>query len=206
LAAAAFVSGSGTNLQALLDHQVNDPPWRIRVVVSDRDGAGALLRAADAGVATRVVTTRGRDADAIAADTMLILDEHAIDVIFLAGYLSLVPAAIVFAYRGRILNIHPGLLPAFGGQGMYGMRVHRAVIESGASVSGATVHLVDEEFDRGDIVAQWPVAVLPGDTPESLAARVLVAEHRLYPMAADHVCRAIAAGKLPERLVVPHHI
>jgi phosphoribosylglycinamide formyltransferase 1 len=99
----------------------------------------------------------------------------------LAGYLRLVPAAIVRRWEGRMLNVHPALLPAFGGKGMYGRRIHEAVLAARSTVTGVTVHLVDEHFDEGPIVAQWPVPVHPGDTPESLAARVLAAEHRLYP-------------------------
>ena len=108
----------------------------------------------------------------------------------LAGYLKLVPAAVIARYRGRIINIHPALLPAFGGPGMYGRRVHEAVLASGARESGATVHLVDEVYDRGAILAQARVPVLPGDTPERLAARVLEVEHRLLPA----VVLAAAAG------------
>jgi phosphoribosylglycinamide formyltransferase-1 len=203
LAAAAFASGGGTNLQALLDHQATDPPWRIRLVVSDREGAGALARAAAAGVPTQVISTKGRDPADVAADTLAALSEHGIDVVFLAGYLKLVPRAVVGAYRRRILNIHPALLPSFGGKGMYGMHVHRAVLESGARLSGPTVHFVDEAYDRGTILAQWPVPVQPDDSPETLAARVLKIEHRLYPAAADHLCAALAAGEAPGALPLP---
>src|SRR5690606_25967592 len=104
-----------------------------------------------------------------------------------------VPEPVVARLRGRILNLHPALLPAFGGEGMYGMRVHRAVLESGVRVSGVTVHLVDEHYDRGPIMAQWPVPVLPGDTPELLAERVLRVEHLLLPAAVE----ALACGARP---------
>jgi phosphoribosylglycinamide formyltransferase-1 len=203
LNAAVFASGGGTNLQSLLNHQANDPPWRIRLVVSDREGAGALARAAAMDVSTCVIPTKGRDQALIAGETLGALRDHDIDVIFLAGYLKLVPQAVVVAFRRRILNIHPALLPSFGGAGMYGMNVHRAVVESGARISGPTVHFVDEEYDGGSIVAQWPVPVLPDDTPEALAARVLVVEHRLYPLAADHLCRAVADGHEPGALPLP---
>jgi phosphoribosylglycinamide formyltransferase 1 len=203
LNAAVFASGGGTDLQALLDHQATGPCWRVVVVVSDREEAGALARARRAGVDTRVVPTRGRSGDDVATDTLAALGEHDVGVIFLAGYLKLVPAKVVAAYRRRILNIHPALLPSFGGKGMYGMNVHRAVLESGARVSGATVHFVDEEYDRGTIVAQWPVPVLPDDTPEALGARVLEVEHLLYPLAADHVGRAILYGVAPSPLILP---
>ena len=121
----------------------------------------------------------------------------------LAGYLKLVPPAVIARYRDRIVNMHPALLPAFGGRGMYGHHVHEAVLASGARESGATVHLVDEEYDRGAILAQGRVPVLPGDTPDRLAARVLEVEHRLLPAV---VLAAAAAGRpvpLPETVESP---
>jgi folate-dependent phosphoribosylglycinamide formyltransferase PurN len=126
-----------------------------------------------------------------------VLAEHGVDLILLAGYLRLVPEAVVTRYPQRILNIHPALLPAFGGAGMYGMNVHRAVIDSGNLESGATVHFVDEEYDRGSIIAQRSVPVNADDTPGDLAARVLEVEHCLYPEAVDHLCEAILAGRKP---------
>ena len=203
LSAAVFASGGGTNLQSLLDHQATDPPWRIRLVVSDRDDAGALERAGRAGVDTRVVPTRDRPPDEVAGEILFALDAHDVKLVFLAGYLKLVPAQVVATYRRRILNIHPALLPGFGGKGMYGMKVHRAVLEAGARVSGATVHYVDEEYDRGTILAQWPVPVLSDDTPQALAARILEVEHLLYPRAADHLARAVQAGQEAGPLVLP---
>jgi folate-dependent phosphoribosylglycinamide formyltransferase PurN len=124
-------------------------------------------------------------------------------VILLAGYLRLVPPAVVQAYPRRILNIHPALLPAFGGKGMWGHHVHEAVLASGASFSGATIHFVDEEYDTGSILAQWPVPVLKEDTPATLAARVLKVEHLLYPRAMDHLCRAVDEGRPVRRLSPP---
>lgn len=197
LAAAVLASGGGSNFQALLDAQDADAPWRIRLLIVDREGIGALERAKAAGVATCVIPTKGRTEAEMATDTLAALDSFGIQVLFLAGYLKLIPGPVVRRYRHRILNIHPALLPGFGGKGMWGMHVHRAVIASGVRLSGPTVHLVDEEYDRGAIVAQWPVPVLPGDAPEDLAARVLTVEHRLYPQAAAHVCRAILEGREP---------
>jgi len=194
---AVFASGGGSNFQALLDHQGPDAPWRIRLLVSDRDGIGALGRAETHGVPVRVIRTKGRPPAEVAEETLAALREHGVDVIFLAGYLKLVPREVVTAYRRRILNIHPALLPSFGGMGMYGMNVHRAVLEAGARVSGPTVHFVDEEYDQGRIVGQWPVPVQVDDTPEALAARVLEVEHRLYPLVADHVCGELAEGREP---------
>jgi phosphoribosylglycinamide formyltransferase 1 len=199
---AVLASGGGTNLQALLDHfQGNDgSPARVRLVVGSRPDIGALERAARAGVPALVLQRRSLGEDELTRRMLEALAEHAIDIIVLAGYLQLVPSRVVERFAGRILNIHPALLPAFGGKGMYGMNVHRAVIASGTRISGATVHLVDEEYDRGAIVAQWPVPVLPGDTPETLAARVLAVEHRLLPVAIEALLVPGAADPPPPEL------
>ena len=195
--AAVFASGSGTNLQALLDHETADGLYHIVVVISDREGAGALGRAEAAGRLARVIAVKGRPTEEVATETLSLLESLDVQVIFLAGYLRLIPSEVVSAYPRRILNIHPALLPAFGGKGMFGERVHEAVLASDAEVSGATVHYVDEEYDTGTIVGQWPVQVLPGDDISALAARVLSVEHRLYPAVADHVCEAWAEGRVP---------
>jgi len=195
--AAVFASGGGSNFQALLDHQTPDGTWSIVLLVSDREHAGAIERAAAANVPSAVIATSGRDASAVAQEMLELLARHRVALILLAGYVKLIPREVVARYRGRMLNVHPALLPAFGGKGMYGKRVHTAVIESGARESGATVHFVDEEYDRGPIVAQRRVPVLAGDTAEELAARVLAVEHELYPLAVDHVCQALAAGLEP---------
>ena len=195
--AAVFASGSGTNLQALLDHETADGLYHIVVVISDREGAEALRRAETAGRLARVIEVKGRPSDEVATETLALLESLGVRAIFLAGYLRLVPSMVVSAYRRRILNIHPALLPAFGGEGMFGERVHVAVLASDAEVSGATIHYVDEEYDTGAIVGQWPVQVLPGDDAPALAARVLSVEHRLYPAVADHVCEAWAEGRVP---------
>ena len=197
LRTAVFASGGGSNFQALLDHQDAEGSWEIVLLVSNRDGAGVLGRARAAGMTTEVVKTDGRLAPDVARDTLDVLAEHGVDLILLAGYLRLVPEAVVTRYPQRILNIHPALLPAFGGAGMYGMNVHRAVIDSGNLESGATVHFVDEEYDQGSIIAQRSVPVNADDTPGDLAARVLEVEHYLYPEAVDHLCEAILAGRKP---------
>ena len=194
---AVFASGGGSNLQALLDHGADRPdaPARVALVVSDRPGAGALERAERAGVPTRVVPVRGRPDAEVSAETIQALEDAGVELVALAGYLRLVPAPVVRRWAGRMVNIHPALLPAFGGPGMYGARVHQAVLEAGCTVTGASVHLVDEVYDRGRILAQWPVPVLPGDTAERLAARVLRVEHRLYPLAVDALARRVAGGE-----------
>jgi formyltetrahydrofolate-dependent phosphoribosylglycinamide formyltransferase len=184
---AVCVSGRGSNLQALLEALVPGAPAEVVLVLSNRVEAGGLEHARERGIPAEVL----RDS-ADAADWLERLERHRVELLVLAGFLKLVPAAVIAAYRDRIINIHPALLPAFGGPGMYGERVHRAVLESGAAMSGATVHLVDEMYDRGRILAQSRVAVHPGDTPATLAHRVLEAEHRLLPAA---VLAAAAAGK-----------
>jgi formyltetrahydrofolate-dependent phosphoribosylglycinamide formyltransferase len=174
-----LVSGAGTNLQALLDALRDSPAARVaRVarVVSSRPDAGALDRARRAGVPTTTV-----DDAADAAQLLAALQDVERGLVVLAGYLKRIPPAVVARFRMRMINIHPALLPAFGGPGMYGRHVHERVLASGVAVSGATVHYVDEEYDHGPIIAQWPVPVRPGDTPDTLAARVLEVEHRLLP-------------------------
>jgi formyltetrahydrofolate-dependent phosphoribosylglycinamide formyltransferase len=195
---AVCVSGRGSNLQALIDALDRSPLAQVVLVLSNRPDTPALELARERGIHA-VAFTDYRDP----FEWLARLSAERVDLVVLAGYLKLVPAEVIGAYRGRILNIHPALLPAFGGPGMYGRRVHEAVLASGARVSGATVHLVDEEYDRGEILAQARVPVLPGDTPETLAARVLEAEHRLLPAV---VLKAAEAGRpvpLPEPMELP---
>lgn len=193
---AVLASGGGSNLQALIDrfHAAPDAAVRIVLVVGGRAGIGALDRAARAGIDPVVLDGRALGADAFAERLLAELEVREVGLVVLAGWLQLVPVAVVERFRGRMLNIHPALLPSFGGRGMYGMRVHRAVIDSGVRLSGATVHLVDDRYDEGPIVAQWPVPVLAGDTPEALAARVLATEHRLLPAAVEAVARGGGAA------------
>ena len=186
---AVLASGGGSNFQALVDRFRRSPERRVVGVIASREGAGVLERARRVGVAS-AVSPPASTGDGAAIFLRRTLDEWRSDIVVLAGYMKLVPEAVVRVYRGRILNIHPALLPSFGGQGMYGARVHRAVIEAGVRITGATVHFVDEAYDRGPILCQWPVPVFAGDTPESVAARVLTVEHRLLPAAVD----ALASG------------
>lgn len=187
---AVLASGGGSNLGALLTHFARPEAaasGAITCVGSDKADSGALERARAHGVHSVHI---GDPRDGVAMRGRL--RDLGVDLIVLAGYLRLVPTEVVMAWPGRVLNIHPALLPAFGGAGMYGLRVHSAVIASGVLVSGATVHFVDEHFDRGAIAAQWPVPVYAHDTAKELAARVLKVEHRLLPL----VVEAVASGTL----------
>jgi formyltetrahydrofolate-dependent phosphoribosylglycinamide formyltransferase len=183
---AVAVSGRGSNLAALGDALASEPGIAITTVLADRD-APALTLARDRGWPTHRLRDHGD-----ASEWLRVVRAAGADLVVLAGYLRLVPGGVIAAYRGRIINVHPALLPRHGGPGMYGRRVHQAVLEAGDAESGATVHLVDEAYDRGEPLAQGRVAVHPDDTPETLAARVLTLEHRLLPAA---VRVAAAAGE-----------
>ncbi len=183
---AAFVSGGGSNFVAVHDFQATrgeTAAGQVVLVVSNKPTCSALARAAERGIPA-VVLGQPKDGDALLA----LLTEHRIEVLVLAGYLALVPSQVTRAYRGRIVNVHPSLLPAFGGPGMYGTRVHAAVLAAGARISGATVHFVDEVYDRGAIIAQWPVPVFEEDSPDDLSARVLRVEHALLPRVVELLC------------------
>lgn len=183
---AAFVSGGGSNFVALHAFQQERgelAAGEVVLVVSNKPTCAALTRAAERGIPT-VVLPQPRDGDALLA----VLAEHRIEVLVLAGYLAYVPPAVTRAYRGRVVNVHPSLLPAFGGPGMYGQHVHAAVLAAGARISGATVHFVDEVYDRGAIIAQWPVPVFEEDSPATLAARILRVEHALLPRVVELLC------------------
>jgi phosphoribosylglycinamide formyltransferase-1 len=181
-----LVSGNGSNLQALIDASNNrDLPAAIGVVISNKPGVYALERARQNRIPHRVIDHRRYPSSREFSQAILdCLTEHQIDLICLAGFLRILDSCVITAYPRRILNIHPALLPAFGGKGMYGHHVHEAVIASGAKYSGATVHLVTPETDIGPIVCQGLVEVEDNDTPDSLARKVLQIEHRIYPRAA----------------------
>ena len=220
-----FASGNGTDLQAIMDacdKGVLDA--RVSAVISNNAGARALERARAAGIAAYHVSAvksgeasstadsatiievtalnhAGSSADAAspsessAETTLRILDTHDADIVFLAGYLRKIDPLVLERYHNRIFNIHPALLPKYGGKGMYGIHVHEAVIKAGEKESGVTIHRVNEEYDTGDIVAQTIVPVLEGDTAESLAARVLAREHEfIVEVLREIISGAIALG------------
>lgn len=186
LRVAAVISGRGSNLAALLHALDAAAPAQVVLVLSNRADAGGLDLARRNAVPTHVFND-----SADPAEWCSVLQGARADLVVLAGYLKRVPAEVVAAYRGRMLNVHPALLPRHGGAGMYGHRVHQAVLAAGDSESGATVHVVTDEYDRGPILGQARVPVLAGDTPDSLARRVLEVEHRLLPAA---VLAAAGAG------------
>ncbi|MEW6511161.1 MAG: phosphoribosylglycinamide formyltransferase [Bacteroidota bacterium] len=192
LSIAVLGSGRGSNFRAILTaiQQGSIPDARICVVISNNSTAGILeIARANAIPAVHLSQKQFPDENAFADAMLSTLQQHGADFIALAGYMKRVPTSVVAAFRKRIVNIHPALLPRFGGAGMYGMHVHEAVLAAGETVSGATVHYVDEEYDHGAVILQRTVPVRPGDTPESLAERVLAVEHELYPEALRRLAR-----------------
>lgn len=192
---AVFASGGGTNLQALIDHFEGREIAEIGLVISDREEAGALERARSAGIPAHHIPVHGRPIVAVTADMVDALDAARTDIVVLAGYLRLIPPEVIRRYSHRVLNIHPALLPAFGGKGMFGRRVHQAVLDAGSRITGPTVHFVNERYDEGRILAQWPVPVLENDSPDTLAERVLRVEHVLYPAAVEWLAGVLAAAE-----------
>ncbi|HUT62970.1 MAG TPA: phosphoribosylglycinamide formyltransferase [Anaerolineae bacterium] len=178
-----LASGGGSNLQSIIDRSLDGSlSADVTVVISNNSGAGALERARKHGIDALHISTV-TEGSAEAADKR-IADEMAarkVDIVVLAGYMKKVGSVLLKMYDGKILNIHPALLPKFGGGNMYGIHVHEAVIAAGETESGVTIHLVDNKYDHGPILAQVRVPVLPDDTPEILQKRVLVKEHELYP-------------------------
>jgi phosphoribosylglycinamide formyltransferase-1 len=182
---AVLASGRGSNLQAIIEHfdsLARERVATVALVASNRADAPALLLAETASI-----DIAHFNANDDGSELLELLRKFRIDLVVLAGYLKRIPPKVIREYAGRIMNIHPALLPAFGGEGMYGARVHEAVIASGAEETGVTVHLVDDDYDRGPIIAQWRVPVEKSDTADSLAARVLNVEHTVYPRAVEMV-------------------
>ena len=196
---AVLVSGGGTNLQALIDAEKSGiiHSGRISLVVSNARGAYALERAKNAGSETATVLKKECGSqEAFEEKLASILEEHQIQVIVLAGFMTILTESFVKKYPKRILNIHPSLIPSFCGEGYYGLRVHEEALKYGVKVTGATVHFVNEIPDGGEIIAQKAVEILPGDTPEILQKRVMEqAEWKLLPQAAETVCASMLGGE-----------
>lgn len=192
---AVFASGKGSNFQAILDaiKAGKIPNARIALVISNNSSAGALEIARNDRIPALHVSRQQFGSDESFNKALLQkLQDSKINFVALAGYMKMLDSSIIKHFKNRIVNIHPALLPKFGGKGMYGIHVHEAVIANKERMSGATVHLVDEEYDRGPIVLQRKVEVAPNDTPESLAAKVLKIEHQIYPEAV----RLFAEGRV----------
>lgn len=183
-----LVSGGGTNLQALIDKTQSGELHGAEIVqvIASREGVFALERAAKAGIKGKVV----KDTDKLLEE----LKAEGTDIVVLAGYMKVLEPAVIEAFRRRIINIHPSLIPKYCGKGFYGKRVHQAVIDGGETVSGATVHFVDEGVDTGEIILQREVSVEPGDTADTLAARVLKTEHVILAEGVQKVIDEIAKG------------
>ncbi len=192
---AILVSGGGTNLQAIIDAKQagNIPSAELALVLASNEKAYALTRAANAGIPSEVLRkARGEDVTLYGDRLLEVLRRHEIDLVVLAGFLTILPENVIRAYDHRILNVHPSLIPSFCGDGFYGLRVHEAALQKGVKVTGATIHFVNEITDGGDIIAQKAVEVLPDDTPETLQKRVMVqAEWVLLPQAVEMVAKSL---------------
>ena len=192
---AILVSGGGTNLQAIIDakNAGKIPSAELALVLASNDKAYALERAANAGIPSEVLRkAKGEDPTLYGERLLEVLRKHSIDLVVLAGFLTILPENVIRAYDHRILNVHPSLIPSFCGDGFYGLRVHEAALAKGVKVTGATIHFVNEITDGGDIIAQKAVEVLPDDTPETLQKRVMVeAEWVLLPQAVETVAQSL---------------
>lgn len=195
---AVLVSGGGTNLQALIDAQTSGiiKSGEISLVISNNPDAFALTRAENAGIATSVVSKKQYNTQENFEERIIgLLDENQIDLIVLAGFMSILSEKFVKHFDKRIINVHPSLIPSFCGKGFYGLKVHEAALEKGVKVTGATVHFVNEIPDGGEIIMQKAVSVRKGDTPEILQRRVMrIAEWKILPQATEKVCSEIIKG------------
>lgn len=195
---AVLVSGGGTNLQAIIDAQQSGiiAHGEVVLVISDRPGAYALTRAKNAGIPAVEVSKKGIAPSEFEGKLMNALTENNIDLIVLAGFLSILSAGFTARFDHRIINVHPSLIPSFCGAGYYGLKVHEAALEKGVKVSGATVHFVNEIPDGGEIIAQRAVEVLPGDTPEVLQRRIMEqAEWIILPQSVEAVCKELESKR-----------
>ena len=195
---AVFVSGGGTNLQALIDAQKSGivKSGKIVLVVSSSKDACALKRAEAAGIKTAAFEKRDMSTDEFEKAILTVVEKNKIDVIVLAGFMSILSASFIKRFENRIINVHPSLIPSFCGKGFYGLRVHRAALDYGVKVTGATVHFVNEIPDGGKIIMQKAVDILDGDTPETLQRRVMEnAEWIILPLSLEKVCMEIKEKK-----------
>lgn len=184
-----FASGGGTDFQSVIDANEKEKFCDIVCLIASREGIGALDRAKKHGIATAVYAKKDYpDLEKLYAELTYYLNMNRVDYIVLAGWLKIIPESFIKTFEGRIINIHPSLIPAFCGAGMYGLNVHKAVLEYGAKVSGCTVHFVNEIPDGGAVIAQRAVKVEEGDTPESLQQRILAVEHELLPYCVKKLC------------------
>ena len=192
---AVLVSGGGTNLQAIIDAKQAGkiPSAELALVLASNEQAFALTRAANAGIPSEVLRKAKGEEPALYGERLLsVLRAHRIDLVVLAGFLTILPENVIRAYDHRILNVHPSLIPSFCGDGFYGLRVHEAALAKGVKVTGATIHFVNEITDGGEIIAQKAVDVLPDDTPETLQRRVMEqAEWVLLPQAVETVAQRL---------------
>lgn len=181
--AAIFASGEGTNAENIIKHFTNDPRIRIKLVITNRDDAGVIARAEKYKKNVQII---GKEALNNYSEKIIeFLKTEKIDLIILAGFLLKIPEAFVKAFPNKIVNIHPALLPKYGGKGMYGMKVHKAVIENKETESGISIHFVNEEYDKGELILQEKCEVEPNDSPETLAKKVRELEHEYFPKAIE---------------------
>ena len=194
LRCAVFASGGGSNFKALLDRkQSGDLHAEFVLLIGNNSAAGVFQHARKQNIPSIHLAPSHFDSELAYVEKLMgLLRDYQVELIVLAGYMKMIPSAVVAAYHNRIINIHPGLLPAFGGPGMYGLRVHQAVLDYGAKITGVTIHFVDEHYDHGPVILQQVVPVLDTDTVNTLADRVLKAEHGNY----WRVIEAIAQGNL----------
>ena len=195
---AVLVSGGGTNLQAIIDAEKSGiiKSGTVKIVISNKEDAYALKRAEKENIETAVVTKDGRTRQEFEEEIIKILDSHSIDLIVLAGFMCILSESFTSHYKERIINVHPSLIPSFCGEGFYGLKVHRAALDYGVKVSGATVHYVNEVPDGGKIIMQKAVEVQEGDTPEVLQKRIMEqAEWIILPASCEKVCKRITEEK-----------
>jgi phosphoribosylglycinamide formyltransferase-1 len=184
-----FASGGGTDFQSIIDANEKEQFCEIAYLIASKDGIGAIDRAKKHGIKTAVFAKKDyAELEVLYAELTSLLQENKVDYIVLAGWLKIIPESFIKTFADRIINIHPSLIPSFCGAGFYGLKVHQAVIDYGAKVSGCTVHFVNEVPDGGAIIAQRAVEVIDGDTAESLQQRILVEEHKLLPYCVKKLC------------------